>query len=221
MTERKSKRKWRDSGLEDHGISRSVLRDLDAAERLNDDLRDARATIGLDADIRSAWVDLDSVRADLDVGIERTRLADNRSADVSIRAADALIPKRTAVEVATDTIGDARAALDSANTSFHAPASASSLYDNLPNPTQMASLHAPISKVFDGQKRIATPPMSDLFSPMADTLRRISAMSVSSVSELRGWERSFPSKNLSNTLSALGNNAAYELTQPVVEAMKE
>lgn len=109
MTKQESRRKWRDGGLEDHGISQSVLRDLEAAEKLNDDLRDARATIDLDADIRSAWVDLDSVRvdldsvrADLDVGIERTRLADNRSTDVSIRAADALIPKRTDVEVAAD-----------------------------------------------------------------------------------------------------------------------
>jgi hypothetical protein len=201
-----SKRKLRDSDPEEHGIPRSVLRDLDAVEKAKDDLRGARAAIDIDlnADLRSTRVDLDSVRADLysvradldsvraDLNSERASLAAVRSAAVSARDAEALIPK-SAIDTTNRTIANTKAMMDRVNASLRIPGIGNIAKANVMVPTIKYPMLEQVSRLSSLVESINTLPQS---SPLIKSLNK--------TAERLNYIGNLPAANFANSISRIG-----------------
>lgn len=111
------KRSWTDSGLEDLGVSTSLLKNLDIVEGINDDLSSVNEAIDLTAHVRGTEASLNATErvADLNATIETASLKDITSANTSVRAAEAIVP-RSSIEIAKDRIIGTKATLGQINT---------------------------------------------------------------------------------------------------------
>ena len=210
-----SKRKWRDSGLNDLGISESVLRDLDSVETALGGIQSVETALeGIEranAAIEQAG-DIKSVHTNLGTAVGRINnlATDIRSAEASIRATDALIPKR-AVEMANDTITNATAALDRATkTGFRAStlnnlakgstfptfkdtmvgrlSSSPSPFGALSDLSQGTSIASSIVKVSDMFALRAKPPYPTRISELFESKDSWSRMTPSSFSAIDVWK---------------------------------
>lgn len=93
-----SKRSWKDSGLEDLGVSRSLLRDLDVVDSMRDNLRGVDKALDLTAQVRESNASLDLARRAVDLGaLDRLRTE--------------VLGTRTAFSAAAERIAEARAPL--------------------------------------------------------------------------------------------------------------
>lgn len=158
------KRRWRDSGLEDYGLSRSLLKTLDNAETALEGVERVNANIRSVENLSSVISATSSIRAMDDlISNSAVKTANDRLTDASAMADRVSALSRGS---GLGSVTAARMFPTAKNTVMGNLARSSSLFGSSTDLLQGSSVASHVAKVSDSFKGLAGTPTSGLFSKM-------------------------------------------------------